>query len=190
MKKSFGKTPLIFPTPTWCIGVYDDEGKPNVMTIAWGGICCSDPVCMAVCTRSATYTHAFMMKNKAFTISVADTRHAKEADYFGMVSGRNHDKFAKTGLTAEKGKFVNAPYVAEFPMIIECTLKQTVELGLHTEFVGEVQDVRVDEEYLDEKGGLNMAKLSPLLYAPEESMYYKVGEPVGSAFTLGKEFLK
>ncbi|WP_461209149.1 flavin reductase family protein [Desulfocurvus sp. DL9XJH121] len=189
MKRSLGSKPLAFPAPVWCVGSYDADGRPNVMTAAWGGICCSKPACLAVSMRSATYSHGCVMARKAFTVSVADTAHAKAADYIGMVSGRDRDKFEATGLTAERAQHVDAPFIAEFPMVIECTLKEVVELGLHTQFVGEIVDVRVEESCLDGNGKPDMAKVAPLLFAPEARAYYGVGQPMGSAFALGKDLL-
>ena len=100
MKRSLGAKTLIYPTPTWIVGSYDKQGRPNGMTAAWGGICCSDPPCVAVSLRKATYSYGSLMDRKAFTISVPSQSQVKLADYFGLVSGRDTDKFAATGLTA------------------------------------------------------------------------------------------
>jgi flavin reductase (DIM6/NTAB) family NADH-FMN oxidoreductase RutF len=115
MKKSFGAKTLVYPTPVWVIGTYDKAGKPNIMTIAWGGVCSSKPPCVAVSIRKATYTHGNIMERKAFTVNVPSASHAKVTDYAGLVSGRDVDKFATTGLTAVKSDQVDAPYIQEFP---------------------------------------------------------------------------
>ena len=187
MKKSFGPRTIAVPTPVWVIGTYDAAGKPNIMTIAWGGICCSQPPCMAVSVRKATYSYGNIVERKAFTINVPSEDHAKNADYAGMVSGRNVDKFASSGLTAIKAEFVDAPYVKEFPMILECRLLRTVEIGLHTQFIGEVLDVKVDEEVLNEKGLPQIAKIRPLVFSPEVREYHSVGSLIGQAFSIGKD---
>lgn len=131
MKKSFGAKTLVYPTPVWVIGTYDKAGKPNVMTIAWGGICCSKPPCVSVSMRKATYTHGNIMERKAFTVNVPSEAYVKEADYFGIVSGRDTDKFSKTGFTPVKSELVDAPYVKEFPMILECKVINIVEIGVY-----------------------------------------------------------
>jgi len=100
MKKSFGAKTLIFPAPVWCVGSYDTSGKPNIMTIAWGGICCSKPPCVTISLRKATYTYGNIMERKAFTLNVPSEQYVQEADYFGIASGRDVDKFKETGLTA------------------------------------------------------------------------------------------
>ena len=120
MKKSIGAQTLVYPAPVFVVGTYDLEEKPNVMTAAWGGICCSVPPCVAVSIREATYSYRNILDRKAFTISIPSEKYVKEADYFGMVSGKNVDKFSATGLTPAKSEVVDAPYVNEFPFVLEC----------------------------------------------------------------------
>ena len=114
MKKSLGAKTLVYPTPVFVVGTYDKEGKPNVMTASWGGICCSQPPCVAVSLRKATYTHGNILARKAFTISIPSEDHVQQADYFGLVSGRSGDKLAATKLTPVRSELVDAPYVKEF----------------------------------------------------------------------------
>ena len=129
MKKSFGPKTLIFPAPVWCVGSYDTNGNPNVMTIAWGGICCSIPPCVTISLRKATFTYGNIIERQAYTLSVPSVQFVQEADYFGMVSGRNVNKFKETGLTPVKSELVDAPYVGEFPMILECKVIHHYEIG-------------------------------------------------------------
>src|SRR3989338_7470821 len=117
MKKSFGPRTLIYPTPVWVIGTYDKDGKPNVMTIAWGGICCSKPPCLAVSLRKATYSYDNIVDRKAFTVSVPSTAYAKETDFFGIASGRDVDKLEVTQLTVVRSELVDAPYLQEFHLV-------------------------------------------------------------------------
>jgi len=187
MKTSLGAKTLAQPTPVWVIGSYDPAGKPNLMTAAWGGICCSAPPCLAVSVRAERHTYAGVMLRKAFTVSVPSERHVAEADYVGMVSGSVADKFAVTGLTPVKSDLVYAPYVAEFPLVIECRLLHAVDLGAHTQFIGEIMDVKADAEVLDAEGHVDLAKLLPLIFAPGSSKYYGVGAVVAQAFSVGKK---
>ncbi|OGW33405.1 MAG: flavoredoxin [Nitrospirae bacterium GWC2_42_7] len=188
MKKSFGPKTLIYPTPVWVVGTYDKDGKPNAMTIAWGGICCSMPPCVAISLREATYTYGNIMERKAFTISVPSEAHVRHADYFGMVSGRNTDKFSAAGLTPEKSDLVDAPYVKEFPLVLECKVIQTIQIGIHTQFVGEIMDVKADESVLNENGLPDIEKIKPVIFCPEVRAYHKVGNHIGEAFSIGKDF--
>ena len=187
MKKSLGAQTLIFPTPTWIVGTYDKDGRANAMTAAWAGICCSDPPCVAVSLRKATYSYGSLMERKAFTVSVPSDRHVKEADYFGLVSGRDTDKFSATGLTPVRSELVDAPYVEEFPMVLECQVLHVFELGLHTQFVGEIMDVKVDEAVLGREGHPEIEKVRPIIFSPGDRMYHGVGGSLGHAFAVGKE---
>ena len=186
--KSIGAKTIIYPTPVLIVGTYDKYGKPNVMAAAWGGISCSNPPCVSISLREATYTHGNIKLQKAFTLSIPSQRQAEEADYFGIVSGRDEDKFASTGLTPVKSDLVNAPFIEEFPLILECKLINTLELGLHTQFTGEILDVKVDPEFTDALGNPDIKKIKPFLYDPSGIAYYGIGELIGSAFDIGRKF--
>jgi flavin reductase (DIM6/NTAB) family NADH-FMN oxidoreductase RutF len=187
MKKSIGAKTIAFPTPTWVVGTYDMNGKPNVMTAAWGGICCSNPPCISVSLRKATYSYAGIVENKAFTVSIPSEDYVKEADYFGIASGRDENKFESTSLTPVRSELVPAPYVGEFPVILECKLLHTLEIGLHTLFVGEIIDIKAEESVLDENGNPDIEKVRPVIYGTGNRSYYSIGCNLGKAFSIGKE---
>lgn len=187
MKKSVGAKTVLYPTPVLVVGTYDKEGKANVMTAAWGGICCSQPPCVMVSLREATYTYGNMVERQAFTISIAPESYVKEVDYFGLASGKNEDKFASTGLTPVKGDLVDAPYVKEFPVILECKVIHTHKIGLHTQFIGEILDVKMDEDVLDDKGRGSIERIRPMLWAPDSRGYYGIGRYLGKAFSIGRD---
>jgi flavin reductase (DIM6/NTAB) family NADH-FMN oxidoreductase RutF len=187
MKKSLGAKTIVYPTPVFVVGTYDSDGKPNVMTAAWGGICCSKPPCVMISLREATYTYGNIVERKAFTISITPEKYIKEADYFGIATGKEADKFAVSGLTPVKSDVVDAPYVQEFPFVVECKLLHTFEIGLHTQFIGEVIDLKADEEVLGEKERPDINKIMPTLFDPGTRTYYGVGEYLGKAFSIGNE---
>lgn len=187
MKISMGARPLLFPTPVFAVGTYDREGKPNVMIVAWGGLCCSQPPSVAISVRKPTYTYSNLMEKKSFTISIPSEDYIKEADYFGMVSGKTEDKFSKAGLTPERADHVDAPYVKEFPLILECRVTHVVEIGLHTQFIGEILDVKIDEDKLDEKRLPVIERLKPFSFIPDSRTYYGFSRFLGKAFLIGKE---
>lgn len=187
MKKSIGAKTIVFPTPVFIVGTYNKNAKPNAMAVAWGGICCSDPACVSISLREATYTYANILEKKAFTISIPSETYIKQADYFGIVSGRTEDKFNSTGLTPVKSEFVDAPYVKEFPFVLECALIQTVKIGLHTLFVGQIKDVKVDETALTKEGFPDIEKIKPMIFNPANRAYYGIGKLLGSAFSVGKK---
>lgn len=187
MKISLGANTFACPSPVWCIGTYDSDGRPNVMTAAWAGICCSRPPALTVSLRKATYSYRSIIDSGAFTVSVPSERFAKEADYFGIASGKNTDKFKAAGLTPVRAERVNAPYVGEFPLVIECALIHYHEIGLHTHFIGEILEVKADEDVLNEKGEIDMEKIRPFLYSAPGRMYYGTGSVIGKAYILGKD---
>jgi len=187
MKKSIGAKTILYPTPVLVVGTYDAAGKANAMTAAWGGICCSSPPCVAIALRKATYTYGNIVNQGAFTINIPAETQARFADYFGIVSGKNTDKFAESGLTPVKSALVHAPFIQEFPFALECKVIHTIEIGLHTQFIGEILDIKADEEMLGEKGQLDIEKVRPFFYAPEAGGYYGMGEWLGAARTMGRE---
>src|SRR5512137_2424740 len=165
MKKSLGARTIIYPTPVLVIGTYDKDGKANVMTAAWAGICCSAPPCVGVSLRKATYTFGNIMERKAFTVNLPSEEYVKHADYFGIVSGKDVDKFAVSGLTPLKSELVDAPLIKEFPMALECKLHGFLEIGLHTEFIGEILDVKADEGCLGTDKLPDIEKIRPILFS-------------------------
>jgi len=187
MKKSIGPKTIVYPTPVWIVGSYDSNDRPNGATVAWGGICCSSPPCVAISLRAATYTHGNITARKAFTVCIPSEDQAKQADYFGMVSGEDTDKFAASGFTPVKSELVDAPYVDECPLVLECILLQPIELGQHTQFVGEILDVKADEAVLGEDGLPRIENVKPILFAPIARTYHSLGEFLGKAYSIGRE---
>ncbi|MFA5072959.1 MAG: flavin reductase family protein [Nitrospirota bacterium] len=186
MKKSLGAKTLAQPSPVWIVGSYDAQGKPNMMTVAWGGICCSQPPCVTISLRKATYTYECITKHKAYTISIPSATLVKEADYVGIVSGKNVDKFAMTKLTPVKSDLVDAPYIQECPVVIECKLLHTVEIGLHTQFIGEIMDIKAEDTVLNAQGLIDTLKVKPIIFDTGQGAYYGIGEHIGKAFSIGK----
>ncbi len=183
MKKSIGAKTIIYPTPVLIIGSYDKDGKANAMTVAWGGIASSNPPSVSISLRKATYTHGNILERKAFTISIPSEEYVRQADHFGIKSGRDEDKFAVTMLTPARSTVVDAPYVKEFPLVLECRLLYVNELGLHTQFIGEIMDVKVEEDFLGPGGRPDIEKIKPFLYDYSTQSYYRVGELIMKAFT-------
>lgn len=184
MRKSLGPRTIIYPSPALVIGTYDKNGKPNVMTAAWAGICCSKPPCLAVSVRKSRYSYNSIVERKAFTANVPSEKYVREVDYFGIATGKKNDKFADTHLTPVKSDLVDAPYIEEFPLILECRLTHTIELGMHTQFIGEILDIKADEAIMS-NGEPDIEKARPIIYAPENGHYYALGMNIGKAFSIG-----
>ncbi|MEW5774796.1 MAG: flavin reductase family protein [Thermodesulfobacteriota bacterium] len=182
---SLGPKPILFPTPVLLVGTYDKEGKPNLMTAAWGGICCSKPPCVTVSLRQATYTYGNLLHSKAYTLSIPSRDQVLIADCCGIHSGRDRDKYEDLCLTPVRSSLVNAPYPEGFPVVLECELIHTHDLGLHTMFVGEIKDVKVRPDCLTAEGKPDPAAIAPLAYMPEDRRYWELGGPVAAAFSIG-----
>lgn len=124
------------------------------------------------------------MLNNAFTVNIPSVKYIREADFTGVASGKNIDKFAATKLTAVKSEIVNAPYVKEFPLNLICKLKQHIELGVHTMFIGEVLDVLVDAEACDESGTPDIKKVNPFIFDSASRAYYSIGDRLINAYSI------
>ena len=179
MKKNIKVTEGIFPMPVLMIATYNEDESVNVMNAAWGTMLERDEVIL-----NLTETHKTVknIKNrKAFTISIADSNHVKEADYFGVVSGNNNlDKFLKSGLTATKSLNVDAPIINEFPICMECEFIEYNEYGV----IGKVVNVSANEEVMNGEE-VDISKVSAIAFDPYTHGYYKVCERVGEAFKDG-----
>ena len=190
MKLSLPPQTIMLPSPVLIIGTYSPNGSPNIMNAAWGGIVCSSPPCIGVSLREATLSYHNMKYCKAFTVNFPSTKYIREADYVGLVSGKEHDKFQETGLSPVKSKLVNAPFVSEFPYTLECNLVRDVKLGLHTLFVGEIVGIVADDDVLNENELPDIDKVNPIVWGSFGSMaYYSIGEKVGEAFCIGNDLI-
>lgn len=185
-KKSVGPKGWIMPKPALVIGSYNSKGEPDIMTAAWAGIANSDPLSIAVSIRPSRLTYENIMATRCFTVNVPSAQYVAHMDYAGVVSGRDEDKFKKLGLTAVKGDYVNAPYVGEFPIVIECEVTHTFELGSHTQFIGKVIDTKIDAHLLDERGQVDVERLRPIIF--DDSHYYGYGQRLGRPFDVYKLF--
>ena len=190
MKKSLGPSCIVHVTPVWVVGTYGDDGKPNGAAVAWGGICANKPPCIAVALRPARYTHGNITRRKALTVCIPSEGQVKEADYFGIASGRDTDKFAATGLTPVKSELVDAPYIEEYSVALECKLVQAVEIGTHTQFIGEILDVKADQSVLGEGGFPDIEKIHPIIFAPGVETYHGVGRFLGKTYAMGRDIGK
>ena len=183
MKKNFGKQTYLYPMPVLIIGTYDENGKPDAMNAAWGGI--HDTNQIGICIDPSHKTAKNLLAKKAFTVSMADAKHVVECDYLGIVSGNNEpEKLAKCGFTVSKSEFVDAPVINELPMCLECELVSYEEsTGC---MVGNIINVSADESVLTD-GKIDVAKLEAITYDSVNHNYVKLGEVVGKAFSDGKK---
>lgn len=179
MKKDLGAIIALYPTPVYLVATYDKENKPNIMTVGWGGVCNSRPPCVSISVRSATHTYEGLMVRCAFTLNIASSSLAKAAAYCGTKSGREVNKFEALGLTPVKSTTVDAPYIDEAPVVLECKVIQIHEIGSHMQFIGEIVNVKMEEEFCDEQEPLLNLAFKPIVYAPGNNYrYFEVGNQV------------
>lgn len=187
MRKNFGAKPWTYPQPVFIIATYDEEGNPNAMNAAWGGIDYDDQI--NLCLSAGHKTVKNLLKTKAFTVSMGTADQLVACDYVGLVSGNNtSDKFAKAVFHAIKSEFVHAPLIEELPMAIECELISYDPETCH--LVGKIINVSADERILDEAGKIDPAKLRPITFDPIHNHYLVIGEKVGNAFKDGAALKK
>ena len=182
MRKNFGAKEMCYPMPVFIIGTYNEDGTPNAMNAAWGGV--TEEAQLTICVDAGHKTAANVLARKAFTVSMGTAQYVSACDYVGIVSGNKEpDKFHKAGFHATKSQFVDAPLIDELPMALECEMISSDPDSCH--LVGRVINVCVDEAYLDADGKVDVAKLQPITFDPVHHQYLVLGSPVGSAFHDG-----
>ena len=171
---------LLNPVPAVMISCADEEGNANVMTAAWAGTVCSDPVMVSVSIRKERYSHDIIERTGEFVINLTNRKLTKVTDFVGVRSGRDVDKFNLEGdlkITKEPSKIVKAPCIKESPLCLECKVRQIIPLGSHDMFVAEVVSTDVDESLLDENGRLDLERADLIAYSHGE--YYGLGKKLG-----------
>ncbi len=167
---------LLSPLPAALISCGTME-RPNAMTAAWTGIINSTPPKTYVSIQPPRYSHELIKKSGVFVINVTGEKLARAADYCGVKSGRDEDKFAACGITAQKSFAVECPSIAEAPVSLECRVFEIRPLGSHDMFMADIVSVSVDDALLDENGRLALEKAGVLAYIHGE--YYGQGGYIG-----------
>ena len=182
MRKNFGAKPVCYPQPVFILGTYDEQGNPDAMNAAWGGI--SEEAEVSVCISEGHKTTKNILVKKAFTISMGTADQLVACDYVGIVSGNQEpDKVKKAGWTTVKSEFVDAPLFEQLPMAMECELISYDPESCR--LVGRIVNVSADERVLNDKGVVDPAKLRPITFDPMNNAYLELGGKVGNAFSDG-----
>jgi len=168
----------LFPCPVVLVTCVDSEGKPNIITLAWVGTVCSEPPIIALGIRPTRYSHKLIKETKQFVVNIPPAKLLHETDYCGVTSGRNVDKFSEAKLTAEKADKVKPPLIRECPVNLECLLKDVIPLGAHDMFLGEIVQVHIDEDILDENGNIDFSKADPFVFNVGE--YWSINKKIGA----------
>lgn len=184
--KSFGQKSWMLPQPVLIIGTYDNNGKPNAMNAAWAGQWDAKEIIISMGAHATTDN---LNNCPDFTVAFATQSTMVAADFVGMVSAKNDpDKMKKTGWTAVKADNVNAPVFTDFPMTMECRIKQKLdesETGCY--IIAEIVNILVDEAYLTDDGQPDVEKMQLITYEPMHHGYVALGKRVGNAFADGKQ---
>ncbi|MCQ2352788.1 MAG: flavin reductase family protein [Victivallaceae bacterium] len=182
MRKNFGPQSWLYPMPVLIVSTYDENGVPNAMNAAWGGI--HDTNQLGVCIAPDHKTAKNLLARRAFCVAVGDVRHVAACDYVGLVSGNEEkEKLAKAGFHTQKSQFVDAPVIGELAMTLECKLLSYDETTGCA--VGEIVNVSADESVLDSDGKIDPVKLAPITFDSVHHRYLALGEVVGAAFRDG-----
>ena len=189
MLKDLGSLPAVFPMPVLMVATYGEDGKVDIMNVAWGGICGMDKIALNLAPERRTLKN--IQARKAFTVALADEAHVKEADFLGTASGNTMpDKFERTGLTAVKSAHVDAPVIQEFPLTMECRLEEVRDCFGEMRVVGTIVNVLADEKVLDGKGKVDAGKLGAIMFDQFRNTYYTVGQQFAQAWRAGSELMK
>lgn len=169
---------MLNPVPAVMVSVADKNNRPNIITVAWAGTVCTNPPMVSISVRPSRYSYEIIETTGEFVINLTNEKLVKACDYCGVVSGRDVDKFQKTGLTPMPVEHVKAPAIAESPVNIACRVVESRPLGSHTMFLAEVLGVTVDDEYMDETGRFGINETGLIMYSHGE--YFALGKKLGT----------
>lgn len=186
MKKLIKPGTSLFPTPAVMVSCASEGSAPNIITIAWAGVVCSEPPILSISVRPGRHSHGLISRSGVFVVNIPGENQLHHLDYCGVTSGRNIDKFAACGLTPLAGSQVAAPLIKECPVNLECRVIEHKTLGVHDLFLGQIVAVHMNEDVMNDKGVVDIQQLRPIAYCPQASQYWSLKEPIGTyGFTGG-----
>ncbi len=169
---------MLYPLPAVLVTTRGSDGKDNIITVAWTGTVCTNPPMLYISVRPERYSYQALKETGEFVVNLTTEAMAKETDFCGVRSGRDLDKFDRTGLHKGRASIVGAPIILESPVNIECRVKEEVPLGSHSMFLADVVHVTVDERYMDQKGSFHLEKADPIVYC--HGSYHTIGKALGN----------
>lgn len=168
----------LFPCPVVLVTCVESTGDPNIITLAWTGTVCSEPPMVGLGIRPTRYSYKLIKNSKEFVVNIPSTKILQETDYCGITSGEDTNKFVETKLTQEQADKVKAPLIRECPVNMECILKDIISLGAHDLFLGEIVQIHIDKDVLDEKGNIDFKKADPFVFNIGE--YWNLQQKIGT----------
>lgn len=169
---------MLYPLPVVMVSIADQNGKNNIITLAWVGTICSEPPMVSISVRPERYSYPILKETGEFVINLTTKELTFATDYCGVKSGRDVDKFKEMNLTACPASEVRAPLIAESPVNIECRVREVKALGSHDMFLADVVAVHADERYMDENHKFHLEQAEPIVYS--HGTYFSCGEPLGT----------
>ena len=169
---------MLYPVPAVMVSCGRKGENPNIITVAWAGTVCSDPPMVSISVRKERYSYEIIRETGEFVINLVNRELVRAADYCGVKSGRDTDKFKEMGLTAQPSRYVGAPGIGESPVNLECRVTNRLELGSHDMFLARVEGVAIDGKYMDEKGKFHLNDSGLVSYSHGE--YFELGKKLGS----------
>ena len=177
---------MLYPLPIVMVSVADRNGKYNIITVAWVGTICSDPPMLSISVRPKRYSHSILKRTGEFVVNLTTEELTFAADYCGVKSGQDVDKFKEMKLTALPADQVKAPLIAESPVNIECRVREVKPLGSHDMFIADVLAVHAEAQYMDEEGKFHLERAKPMLYS--HGTYFACGKELGTfGFSVRKK---
>jgi flavin reductase (DIM6/NTAB) family NADH-FMN oxidoreductase RutF len=177
---------MLYPVPAVMISCGRKDEKPNIITIAWAGTICSDPVMLSISVRKERYSHDIIADTGEFVVNLVTKELAFATDYCGVRSGRDVDKFKDMHLTPCDMPHIAACGIEESPVNIECKVIEVKKLGSHDMFIAKVVGVSVDEKHMDERGKFHLNDIGLVSYSHGE--YFELGKKLGKfGFSVQKK---
>ncbi|MGL4357919.1 flavin reductase family protein [Cetobacterium sp.] len=185
-KELFKGSVVLNPVPAVVITSKNKDGKENAFTVAWTGTICTNPPMLSISIRPERLSYEYIKESMEFTVNLPNTFQVRETDYCGVISGRDIDKIKHLGLTSKPGHHVSSPYIEDFPINIECKVKQIIPLGTHDLFLAEVVGSHINKNIIDEKGKIHFEWANLINYCHGE--YFPMSKkPIGQfGFSVAK----
>ena len=169
---------MLYPLPAVMVSTADKKGNDNILTVAWAGPVCTNPAMLSISVRPERYSYPMICESGEFVVNLTNERLARAADWCGVRSGRDVDKWKEMKLTRGKAETLDyAPLIQESPVNIECKVKEILELGSHHMFLAEVSAVQVDDRYMEESGKFQLNDSGLITYSHGE--YFSMGKSLG-----------
>ena len=170
--------PLLAPVPVVMVTCGVPPDRANIITVAWAGIVCSEPPMLSISVRPERFSHGLITRAGEFCVNLPGTAQVHATDICGVISGRDRDKFAETGLTQAPSSSIRTPGIQECPLCLECKVRSSQELGSHTLFLADIVAVQVAADLVNPAGRLMLEHAGLITYA--HGQYYALGKALGS----------